>query len=123
MTALLVLGLVVGVFYALGQLGVRVPVPWGSPASGQVRYGQLRRDAAADSDGEDDRDDPAARRRMLELSTFEPEKGGPRNRRGKGNALASISAEETQSSQNRENLQKTGFPMTSIDTLKKKGSK
>lgn len=34
MTALLVLGLVVGVFYALGQLGVRIPVPWGSPASG-----------------------------------------------------------------------------------------
>lgn len=38
-TALLVLGLVVGVVYALGQLGVRVPVPWRSPAGGQGRYG------------------------------------------------------------------------------------
>jgi len=38
-TALLVLGLVVGVVYALGQLGVRVPMPWRSPAGGQGRYG------------------------------------------------------------------------------------
>lgn len=111
-TALLVLGLVVGVVYALGQMGVRFSLPLGASAGGQRRYGPLHRDPAADSDGEDDGDDPAARRKMLELSSFGSGAGrtGPQSRRARGQAMASIGEEETKEGDSA----RGNFPMASL---------
>jgi len=56
-----------------------------------------------------------ARRRMLELSSFGPEKGGPKNRRGgRANAMASISAEDTSAGYAGQASDKNEFPMTSF---------
>lgn len=111
-TALLVLGLVVGVVYALGQMGVRFSLPFGASAGGQRRYGPLHRDPAADSDGEDDGDDPAARRKMLELSSFGSGAGGagPQSRRVRGQAMTSIGEEETKEGDSARGT----FPMASF---------
>lgn len=94
-------------------MGVRVPAPWASPAR-QSRYGPLHRDPAADSDGEDDSDDPAARRRILELSSFGNDRSGPKSRRQKGNAMASISAEEQTEAVTSSGAGRGSFPMTSF---------
>jgi len=50
---------------------------------------------------------------MLELSTF-GEKTGPKSRRAKGAAMASISAEENQSSYAQEGSRRADFPMTEL---------
>jgi len=94
-------------------MGVRVPAPWASPAR-QSRYGPLHRDPAADSDGEEDGDDPTARRRILELSSFGSSASGPKSRRQKGNAMASIGAEEETAAATSSGAGRGSFPMTSF---------
>jgi len=76
------LAVIVGVCYYMGKNGVKIPIP----GSGPPKYGRLQgRDRGADSDPDDEGDDPAARRRMLELSEFTPAKQtGPSQRKGRG---------------------------------------
>lgn len=49
---------------------------------------------------------------MLELSSFGPDKTGPKSRRGRGTAMASISAEDTSSGYAEQASGRTDFPMT-----------
>lgn len=51
---------------------------------------------------------------MLELSSFRPDKAGPKSRRGRGTAMASISAEETSSGYAEQASGRTDFPMTNF---------
>jgi len=73
----------------MAKRGVKLPLPSGSAP----KYGRIQRDRANDSDGEDEGDDPTARRKMLELSEFGGQKQtGPQSRKSKGKSGVAPSA-------------------------------
>lgn len=97
--------LIVGVCYLLAQRGVKLSLPAGSAP----KYGRIQRDRANDSDGEEEGDDPAARRKMLELSEFGGQKQtGPQSRKSKGRSGVAPSAPSAQWSEEPSSTQYPG---------------
>lgn len=60
---------------------------------------------------------------MLELSSFRPDKAGPKSRRGRGTAMASISAEDTSSGYAEQASGRTDFPMTNFSAISESKSR
>jgi hypothetical protein len=83
------MAILIGACYYMAKNGIKISLPGSAPP----KYGRLGADRAGDSDQDDEGDDPAARRRMLELSEFAPKQTGPSQRKVKGKGIVEPSSQ------------------------------